>query len=118
MATTVFDVFQEVEFEYLTISRGTVYGNRILDIKTLRGIVKIDEDMTAGDRETRKSGSRVHAHLEDFDGLIAEEIVGNGIRYEGADYTITGVSEGRNFDNNEVEHLTLMLERANYVSDD
>jgi len=42
---TVFDMFVEAPFEYLTISRGEVYGNRIIGQKTLRGIVKIKEGM-------------------------------------------------------------------------
>ena len=113
---TVFDMFVEVPFEYLTISRGEVYGNRIIGQKTLRGIVKIKEGMISqGNQETRKSNNTVHVHPEDFVGLTCEQIIGNGIRYNNADYSIIGVTEGRNFDTNEIEHLTLTLERAEYV---
>lgn len=115
---TVFDMFSEVPFEYLTISRGEVYGNRIISQKTLHGIVKIKEGMISqSNQEIRKSNSTVHVHPEDFKGMSCEQIIGNGIRYGGADYSIIGVTEGRNFDTNEVEHLTLTLERAEYVSD-
>lgn len=115
---TVFDMFVEVPFEYLTISRGEVYGNRIISQKTLRGIVKIKEGMVSqGNQETRKSSNTVHVHPEDFVDLTCERIIGNGIRYNNADYSIVGVTEGRNFDTNEIEHLTLTLERAEYVGD-
>ena len=115
---TVFDMFVEVPFEYLTISRGEVYGNRIIGQKTLRGIVKIKEGMISqGNQEIRKSNNTVHVHPEDFVGLTCEQIIGNGIRYNNADYSIIGVTEGRNFDTNEIEHLTLTLERAEYVGD-
>lgn len=115
---TVFDMFVEVLFEYLTISRGEVYGNRITGQKTLRGIVKIKEGMISqGNQEIRKSNNTVHVHPEDFVGLTCEQIIGNGIRYNNTDYSIVGVTEGRNFDTNEIEHLTLTLERAEYVGD-
>ena len=115
---TVFDMFVEVPFEYLTISRGEVYGNRIIGQKTLRGIVKIKEGMISqGNQEIRKSNNTVHVHPGDFVGLTCEQIIGNGIRYNNADYSIVGVTEGRNFDTNKIEHLTLTLERAEYVSD-
>lgn len=117
--TTVFDTFKEAPFIYLTISRGEVYGNRITDQKTLKGIVKIKEGMISQtNQETRKSNSTVHVHSEDFADLTREQIIGNGIRYNGADYSIIGVTEGRNFDTNEVEHLTLTLERADFVGED
>lgn len=116
--TTVFDMFKEVPFIYLTISRGEVYGNRITDQKTLQGVVKIKEGMVSqGNQETRKSNSTAHVHPEDFADLTREQIIGNGISYCGADYSIIGVTEGRNFDTNKVEHLTLTLERTEYVSD-
>ena len=115
---TVFDMFVEVPFEYLTISRGEVYGNRIIGQKTLRGIVKIKEGIISqGNQEIRKSNNTVHVHPEDFVGLTCEQIIGNGIRYNNADYSIIGVTEGSNFDTNEIEHLTLTLERAEYVGD-
>ena len=114
---TVFDIFKEVSFVYLTISRGEVYGNRIVNQKTLNGVVKIREGMTNQmNRETRDSSSTVHVHPEDFAGLTREEIIGNGIQYGGADYSIVGMTEGRNFETNEVEHLTLTLERANFTN--
>lgn len=117
--TTVFDTFKEAPFIYLAISRGEVYGNRITDQKTLKGIVKIKEGMISQtNQETRKSNNTIHVHPEDFADSVHEQIVGNGIRYGGVDYSIIGVTEGRNFDTNEVEHLTLTLERADFVGED
>lgn len=118
MAVTVFDTFKEVSFIYLTISRGEVYGNRITGQKTLQGVVKIKEGMvSSNNQETRSSNSTVHVHPEDFADLTRGQIIGNGIRYGGADYSIIGMTEGKNFDTNKVEHLTLTLERIEYVSD-
>ena len=47
----------------------------------------------------------------DFNSVDA---VGNGIRINHKTYTIIAMSEGKNFDTNEVEHLKLTLERASY----
>lgn len=116
--TTVFDMFKEVPFIYLTISRGEVYGNRITDQKTLKGVVKIKEGMISQtNQETRRSNNTVHVHPEDFANLTREQIIGNGIRYNGADYSIIGVTEGRNFDTNKIEHLTLTLDRADFTGE-
>ena len=115
--TTVFDVFREDYFIYLEISRGEVYGNRIVSQKKLRGVVKIREGMTNQlNREDRESNSTVHVHPENFAKMTREEIIGNGIRYNDTDYSIVGMTEGKNFDTGTVEHLTLTLERANFTS--
>ena len=45
---------------------------------------------------------------------IPVDAVGNGIRINRKTYNIIAMSEGKNFDTNEVEHLKLTLERASY----
>lgn len=109
---TVFDVFREVEMTYVNLARARVYGDLIKESKQIRGIFKVRSGMTTTNgAEASSSSATVHVHPEDFDGI--DDIVGNGIVYDGADYEITGITEGRNFDTNEVEHYTLTLERAN-----
>lgn len=115
--TTVFDVFPEVEMEYLTISRGNVYGNTVTDSKTIKGIFKLRAGETRSlNMEGYTSTATVHVHPEDFadDG----NLVGNGIRYDGIDYEIIGMTAGTNFANSETEHLTLTLGVANYANAD
>lgn len=112
---TVFDVFSEQPFVYLEISRGEVYGNRIVAETELQGVVKIRSGMEQQQNiENRNSSSTIHAHPEDFDIPVAD-IVGNGVRVNDIEYSITAVTEGRNFDTNLVEHLTFTLERAEYA---
>lgn len=109
---TVFDVFREVEMTYVDLARARVYGDLIKESKQIWGIFKVRSGMTTTNgAEASSSSATVHVHPEDFDGI--NEIVGNGIVYDGADYEIVGITEGRNFDNNQVEHYTLTLERAN-----
>ena len=115
---TVFDAFQEVDMTYLTVSRGQVYGHRVLFERPIRGIFKDRDGATFGSQEDRVSTATVHVRPEDFTENERPNIVGNGIRYNGVEYAIIGLTEGRNFDNNEVEHLKLTLERQEYVRDD
>lgn len=109
---TVFDVFKEVEYEYLEVSRGTVYGNRVTNSTPLRGVFKLRSGMTQGTRELATSAATIHAHPEDFTDIDA--IVGNGVAYDGETYRIAGITAGTNFDNGLTEHLTLTLEVEDY----
>lgn len=107
---TVFDVFREVDLTYLALNRARVYGNLIDQEKSIRGIFKVRGGMnTVNGLEAKDSSATAHVHPEDFESV--DGIVGNGIRYNGVDYEIVGLTEGRNFNNNEVEHYTLTLNR-------
>lgn len=115
---TVFDVFREVDLTYLELQRGAVYGNLIKDTKNIVGIFKVRSGMnTTNGLEAKDSSATAHVHPEDFEDI--DDIVGNGIRYDGVDYEIVGLTEGRNFATNEVEHYTLTLNRltASVTSD-
>lgn len=111
---TVFDVFREVGLTYLALNRARVYGNLIDQEKPIRGIFKVRSGMnTTNGLEAKDSSATAHVHPEDFEDI--DGIVGNGIRYNGVDYEIVGLTEGRNFNNNEVEHYTLTLNRLTAV---
>ena len=112
---TVFDAFKQVTYTYLVISRGETLGNRIVSESDHLGVFKLRSGMTqVMNQETRDSSATLHVHPEDI--ADGDEIVGNGVRYAGKEYSITGMTEGRNFDTNEIEHYTLTLGRAGYVS--
>lgn len=110
MTATVFNVFKETPYIYLEISRGEVYGNRIISKQDRIGIFKYKVGFDAtSEREVITSDATLHAHPVD----LCKE--GDGIRYEGTDYVILHISKGVNYDNNEVEHLTLKLQKATFV---
>lgn len=117
---TVFDVFREDSYTYLTISRGKVFGNRIVNTQTLQGIIKIRNGMTRNGNVELYGGDlavdkpTIHAHPEDFSSVDA--IIGNGVEYNGKTYDIVGVTEGKNFDDGKVGHLTLTLKEVKYAS--
>ena len=113
---TVFDLFKEVEMNYLTISRGDVYGSIVESSKPINGIFKLRlGEVQTSNMENLTATATAHVHPEDFEN--ADGIVGNGIRYNGTDYTITAVTAGTDFSRGVIEHLTLSLEVAVYVSE-
>lgn len=110
---TVFDVFQETPYTFLEISRGEILGNVIEKEIPLMGIFKQRESQeTANNMELYISSATLHAHPEDFDDY--SNLIGQGIRVDGAEYEITNMTRGTNFDNGQIEHLTFTLQRADF----
>lgn len=82
------------------------------------GVVKIrDADTTMNNIETPISSSTIHAHPEDIFSVVGlDEIVGQGIFIDGVgDFEITNCTTGINYDNGQLEHLTLTLQRAHFI---
>ena len=114
---TVFDVFEEVPFAYIVLSRGTVYGNEPRIEKCLTGIFKQREGKeTAENIEYPNSSATLHVHPEDFD--KPSEVVGNAVRVNGITYDITNMTRGTNFDDGTTEHLTLTLQRTDLAKEE
>lgn len=117
MSPTVFDLFSQVEMEYLTVKQGGVLGDTVEVEKTINGIFKNRAGETSQNgMELHTSSATAHVHPEDFNIASVQDLVGHGIRYGGVDYEIVGATAGTNFDNHKVEHYTLTLQVANYAS--
>ena len=112
----VFSVFDEVDYQYLEISRGGVYGNRIIGIHDATGVADIDGGMvTSNNQETHQSDSLLYIHPdESFMPDNPKSFVGNGIRIDANDYEIIGFGVGKNQDDGEIEHYELTLQSADY----
>lgn len=114
---TVFDLFNEIEYGYIQLNRGTVFGNIAEgNARTLRGVFKFRRGYTrTGANMETFSGETptLHAHPEDF--APTDQIVGNGVVVDGIEYEIAGVTKGTNFDTGVVEHLTFTLREVNYA---
>ena len=112
---TVFDVFSQISYDYLTLSRGTVYGNRITSSRTLQGVFKLRDGMTEGLREDYAgTNATLHAHPEDF--ADTSVLIGNAVRIGGITYRIAGITAGTNFSSGACEHLTFSLEREDELA--
>lgn len=116
---TVFDVFKQVPYTYLVVKRGTVYGNRIVEARELMGVFKLRSNMARADgMDLLDSDATLHAHPEDFADMNTNDLVGQGIRVNGQDYTIEGVSEGMNYESGMLEHIYMRLQKAELVGDE
>lgn len=110
---TVFDVFQEIPYTFLTIKRGTVKGNVIKGRSSFHGIFKLrDNQETMSNIELFQSSATLHAHPEDYD---TTDLVGQGIEVNGITYEIERVTGGMNFADGRMEHLTFTLQRAEFI---
>ena len=114
---TVFTVFKEEPYDYIILSRGNVFGNTVVSERTQYGVFKLRCGYTRDGNNMETLGSdqpTLHVHPEDFD--ANDIIVGNGIRYKGREYEVTGMTAGTNFSNGTTEHYTLTLKEASYGS--
>lgn len=115
---TVFDLFTSDNYEYLEVDRGTVEGSKITGITPHQGIFKLRSGMVQGTREEENSAATLHVHPEDYAGIAPDKLVGNGIRYNGVNYRIAGVTEGKDFDTGEVEFYRLTLEKEQQTDEE
>lgn len=120
---TVFDLFKETEYAYVPLNRGTVFGNvqsgNGNSPKILKGVFKLRRGFARVGNNMELEDTRIpilHAHPEDYsseNGFTAE--IGNGIVIDGVQYEITNISQGKNFDNGAIEHLTFTLQEVEYA---
>lgn len=115
---TMFDLFTSDNYEYLQVERGTVEGNKITKTVSHQGVFKLRSGMVQDDREVEKSDATLHVHPEDYEGISPDELVGNGIRYNGVNYRIAGVTEGKDFDTGEVEFYRLTLDKEEQTDEE
>lgn len=110
---TVFDVFEQVPYQFLEISRGGVYGNRITATHNANGVFKLRNEMVqVNNQEVRQSAATLHIHPDEL--FLSSIDVGQGIRCQGQDYEIIGQTAGDNYDTGEREHYRLTLQNTDY----
>lgn len=113
---TVFDHFQTVDYDYLDVSRGEVYGNVIKGFYPGNGVFKLrNSDVTENNRESEQSDATLH--VRPSESFATVDMVGNGIRIDGLTYEIIAQTAGLNFDTNELEHYRLTLQRSALVEE-
>lgn len=113
MDVTVFDVFDLTDYEFLSISEGTVTGNFITDRYPAQGVFKLRNEMImVNNQELRQSAATLHVRPDET--FISNIAVGQGITVEGQDYRIIGQTGGKNYADGQLEHYTLSLQNADY----
>lgn len=116
MTDTVFDFFEVTPYTFLSVNRGKVRGNIILETFPANGVFKLRNGMVSvNNQESQQSDATLHIKPNE---VFAEvDMVGQGIRKDGIDYKIVGQTAGTNFDTNELEHYRLTLQRAKFVEE-
>lgn len=110
---TVFDVFEEVPYEFLEVARGGVYGNRITATHNATGVFKLRNEMVQiNSQELRQSAATLH--INPNEPFLNSIDVGQGIRCQGQDYEIIGQTAGDNYDNGTREHYRLTLQNTDF----
>lgn len=113
---TVFDVFKEVRYTYLTIAQSQIKGDVITNEQDFMGIFKNKSGVTQSrNMEVIDSKSTLHVHPSDFNIGDCKDLIGNGIRINGVEYSIVGATAGMNFDTGVIEHYRLTLQNAQFV---
>lgn len=110
---SVFDEFINTPYTFLVISRGGVYGNIIQSSHNANGVFKLRSGMVmVNNQESRQSDATLH--IKPDEPFLPNQLVGHGIRAEGKDYEIIGVTGGDDFDAGVREHYRLTLQVADY----
>ncbi len=86
---TVFDMFDASDYSFLEISRGGVYGNRIVSETTAEGIFKLRGGMvSSNNQETRDSDATLH--IKPDEPFVSSEFAGREhirLTLKAADYS-------------------------------
>lgn len=115
MDIDVFQAFPQLlkTYQYLEVSRGTVYGNVITATHNATGVFKLrNEQVMVNNQELKQSAATLHIRPDES--FANADMVGNGIRVEGQDYEIIGQTGGDNYANGVREHYRLTLQNSDY----
>ncbi len=116
MDIDVFDAFPErlTAYQFLSISRGGVYGNVITASYEAQGVFKLrNEQIMVNNQELKQSAATLH--IRPSEAFANNDVVGQGIRVEGQDYEIIGQTGGDNYANGEREHYRLVLQNSDFA---
>lgn len=110
---TVFDVFEQQPYTFLSVSRGGVYGNIITSTTEAMGVFKLrNEQVQVNNQELKQSAATLHIHPDET--FANGDLVGQGITVGGQDYEIIGQTGGMNYETGELEHYRLTLQNTDY----
>ncbi len=113
---TVFTAFRngEEEIDFLPVDGTTVNGQR-----KIKAVIKFKAGLKRASQLRRTSSDlTIHAHPEDFADVVnPQDIIKSALRWRGKNYSIDGVSIGRNYETGEIEHYTFNCSLAVYTDE-
>lgn len=107
----VFSLFKTTPYTFLVLGQGGIRGNKVLSSHDAIGIFKLRRGLTQG-RDVQNATSTATLHIKPSESFLVglNDLVGNGVTVNNQSYRIVGVTNGMNFDNNVLEHITLTLQ--------
>lgn len=115
---TVFDVFTSIPYTYLEIEQSHIHGDVIKSERDgLMGVFKDKSGQVQnGNMESIESSSTLHIKPADFPEITGcASLIGQGVRINGQEYSISGATAGTNFDNGTIEHYRLTLDKTEFI---
>lgn len=107
----VFTTFKTTPYTFLAYGQGGIYGNTTLQEYEADGIFKLRRGVsktTLGENPN----STATLHIKPSEGFLEAHrpLEGHGIKVGDDEYRIMGVTEGFNYDTNELEHIVVTLQ--------
>lgn len=111
----VFDMFELTPYIFLEISRGGVIGQGVISETEAQGVFKMRSQMVRGENaETKDSNATLHIKPTESFLQTNSNLVGHGVRINGVEYEIIGVTGGQNYHNGILEHYTATLQETDF----
>lgn len=110
----LWNLFTTTSYTFLKLESGSG-GNKVVGETAATGVLKHRDGMQQGSNSEAFT-SQSTLHIRPTEAFIAEvgghqALVGHGIRAEGTDYRIEGVTQGKDFDTGQVEFYRATLKR-------
>jgi hypothetical protein len=108
-------MFETIPYTFLEISRGGVIGQGIVSETVADGIFKLRTQLVRGENaETKDSNATLHIRPTESFLQTNSNLVGHGVRVNGVEYEIIGVTGGQNYHNGILEHYTATLQETDF----
>lgn len=107
----IFSTFKTTPYTFNVLGQGGIYGNTITTSYEADGIFKLRRGVSntaLGENPTSTATLHIKPTEAFLSGLTTIE--GNGVTIGDNEYRIVGVTEGFNYTNNVLEHITLTLQ--------
>ena len=107
----IFSSFKTTPYSFIVYNQTSIYGNVGVEEAQAEGVFKLRRGLSStAIGENPNSTATLHIRPSEAFRNGRSTLIGNGIKVNGLEYRIVGETEGFNFDNNVLEHITLTLQ--------
>lgn len=107
----IFSTFRTTPYTFVVYNQTSIYGNKGTSTFEADGVFKLRRGLSSTSiGENPNSTATLHIRPSEAFRSGLSTLVGHGIRVNGKEYRIMGETEGFNYTNNVLEHITLTLQ--------